>query len=134
MKKSFLMPPFKEAKSSFVAISIMFAAFFCSSQTKAQTIPIDSGEHYIGKTVKICDKVYGTHVSKGEKKVTSLNLGADFPLQKLTLVIFENDLSKLSYKPEIFLKDKNVCVTGKVMTYKEKPQIILNEPTQLTYE
>ena len=105
-----------------------------NSSLSAQTIPTDSVANYIGKTVKVCDKVYGTHVSKGEKKVTSLNLGADFPHQKLAVVIFEGDLSKFTYKPEIFLKDKYVCVTGKIMTYKEKPQIVLNDPANLTYE
>lgn len=105
-----------------------------NSSLSAQTIPTDSVANYIGKTVKVCDKVYGTHVSKGEKKVTSLNLGADFPNQKLTVVIFESDLAKFSYQPAIFLKDKNVCVTGKIMTYKEKPQIVLNDPANLTYE
>ena len=122
-------------------LKIIFACLFvgtfiCVNATKitAQTIPIDSVSNYIGKTVKVCDKVYGTHVSKGEKKTTSLNLGANFPNQKLTVVIFEGDLSKFSYKPEIFLKDKNVCVTGKIITYKDKPEIILNDPANLTYE
>lgn len=127
----------KTSKNSTPTFACLFVGIVLSlntSKTIAQTIPTDSVINYIGKTVKVCDKVYGTHVSKGEKKVTSLNLGADFPSQKLTVVIFESDLSKFSYKPEIFLKDKNVCVTGKVMTYKEKPQIIVNEPAELTYE
>ena len=122
-------------------LKIIFACLFvgtfiCVNATKitAQTIPIDSVSNYIGKTVKVCDKVYGTHVSKGEKKTTSLNLGANFPNQKLTVVIFEGDLSMFSYKPEIFLKDKNVCVTGKIITYKDKPEIILHDPANLTYE
>lgn len=124
----------KYSKSTFVCLFVSILLSVSSAKTIAQTIPTDSVINYIGKTVKVCDKVYGTHVSKGEKKVTSLNLGADFPSQKLSVVIFESDLSKFSYKPEIFLKDKNVCVTGKVMTYKEKPQIILNDPANLTYE
>lgn len=127
----------KTSKNLNAIIACLFVGtFICVSVTKtnAQTIPTDSVSNYIGKTVKVCDKVYGTHVSKGEKKVTSLNLGADFPHQKVAVVIFESDLSKFSYKPEIFLKDKNVCVTGKVITYKEKPQIVLNDPANLTYE
>lgn len=127
----------KTSKNLNAIITCLFVGtFICVSATKtnAQTIPTDSVSNYIGKTVKVCDKVYGTHVSKGEKKVTSLNLGADFPHQKVAVVIFESDLSKFTYKPEIFLKDKNVCVTGKVITYKEKPQIVLNDPANLTYE
>jgi hypothetical protein len=124
----------KKLKTTFACLFVSILLAGTSSKTLAQTISTDSVANYIGKTVKVCDKVYGTHVSKGEKKVTSLNLGADYPSQKLTVVIFESDLSKFSYKPEIFLKDKNVCVKGKVMTYKEKPQIIVNDPANLTYE
>jgi hypothetical protein len=124
----------KKSTSAFACLFVGIALSLSTTKTVAQTIPTDSVMNYIGKTVKVCDKVYGTHVSKGEKKVTSLNLGADFPHQKMSIVIFENALPKFSYKPEIFLKDKNVCVTGKVMTYKDKPQIIVNEPAELTYE
>jgi micrococcal nuclease len=127
----------KTSKNSISVIACLFVGIVLSlntTKTIAQTIPTDSVINYIGKTVKVCDKVYGTHVSKGEKKVTSLNLGADFPSQKLTVVIFESDLAKFSYTPTVLLKDKNVCVTGKIMTYKEKPQIVLNDPANLTYE
>ena len=106
----------KTSKNSTPTFACLFVGIVLSlntTKTIAQTIPTDSVMNYIGKTVKVCDKVYGTHVSKGEKKVTSLNLGADFPSQKLTVVIFESDLSKFSYKPEIFLKDKNVGIIAK---------------------
>jgi hypothetical protein len=124
----------KILKTVWACLCVSMLTAVTTTKTIAQTIPTDSVTNYIGKNVKVCDKVYGTHVSKGEKKVTSLNLGADFPHQKLTVVIFESDLSKFSYKPEILLKDKNVCVTGKIITYKEKPQIILSDPANLTYE
>ena len=127
----------KTSKNSTSVIACLFVGIALSlntNKTIAQTIPTDSVVNYIGKTVKVCDKVYGTHVSKGEKKVSSLNLGADFPNQKLTVVIFESDLTKFTYTPTVLLKDKNVCVTGKIMTYKEKPQIVLNDPANLTYE
>ena len=55
-------------------------------------ISIDSVSSYIGKTVKVCDKVEGTFITKGDKPVTYLNLGADFPNTKLTIVIFQKDL------------------------------------------
>lgn len=127
----------KTSKNLNTFIACLFAGIvlsITSEKSLAQTIPTDSVENYIGKTVKVCDKVFGTHVSKGEKKTTSLNLGADFPNQKLTVVIFESDLPKFSYTPALLLKDKNVCVTGKLMTYKGKPEIIVNDPANLTYE
>jgi hypothetical protein len=38
---------------------------------------------------------------------------------------------KLGYAPEQQLKDKNVCVLGKVVLYKDKPEIIVYSISQL---
>ncbi len=53
-------------------VTFLFLSQFLSAQTQ---ISIDSVSAYIGKTVKVCDKVAGTFVTKGDKPVTYLNLG-----------------------------------------------------------
>lgn len=110
----------------------IFISIFISLHSKGQTqISIDSVSAYIGKTVKVCDKVAGTFVTKGEKPVTYLNLGADFPNNKLTIVIFQKDLINFPLTPSDHYKGMNVCVTGEIGTYKEKVQIIANKPEQI---
>jgi len=91
------------------------------SQTQ---IPIDSVSAYIGQHVKVCDKVAGTFVTKGEKPVTYLNLGADYPNNKLTIVIFQKDLPNFPISSSDYYKNQNVCVTGMAAEYKGKPQIV----------
>jgi DNA/RNA endonuclease YhcR with UshA esterase domain len=117
-------------------ISVLFAGYINSNASKAvaQNVSVDSVQYYIGKTITVCDKVYGTHVTKSAKSATYLNLGANYPNNKLTVVIFEKDLPSFGYVPSIFLKDKNVCVTGKVLLYKDKPEIIVNDSKSITYE
>lgn len=107
--------------------SILFPNFL-AVQTQ---IPIDSVSSYIGKIVKVGDKVYGTHVTKGYKPVTYLNLGADYPNNKLTIVIFQKDLTNFPFTPFDHYKGMNVCVTGEVGTYKEKVQIIVYKQEQI---
>jgi DNA/RNA endonuclease YhcR with UshA esterase domain len=34
--------------------------------------------------------------------------------------------------PETSLRGKRVCVTGQIRDYRGKPEIILNDPSQLT--
>lgn len=85
-------------------------------------------EEYEGKTVRYCDKVYGTYQSD---KVALINLGADYPEQKMTIAIFQSDWNKFKYKPAKHLKGKNICVSGKVKMYKGKPEIIANSPNQI---
>jgi hypothetical protein len=114
-------------KSIFV-LAGLFTTTFLSAQTQ---ISIDSVSAYIGKTVKVCDKVAGTFVTKGDKPVTYLNLGADFPNSKLTIVIFQKDLPNFPITPSDHYKGLNVCVSGKVKKYKEKLEIIANGPEQI---
>ncbi|MBK9257680.1 MAG: hypothetical protein IPM42_19650 [Saprospiraceae bacterium] len=112
----------------FYFISFILFSNHISAQKE---ITIDSVSAYIGKTVKVCDKVAGTFVTKGEKPVTYLNLGADYPHTKLTIVIFQKDLPKFPFTPSDHYKGINVCVTGEIGTYKEKIQIIANKPEQI---
>ena len=39
--------------------------------------------------------------------------------------------AKMGYAPELQLKDKNVCVLGKVILFKEKPEIIVYNISQI---
>ncbi len=111
--------------------SILLLLLFSNILFSQPLIPIDSVSAYIGKTVKVCDKVAGTFVTKGEKPVTYLNLGADYPNSKLTIVIFQRDLINFPITPSDHYKGMNICVTGEVGTYKEKMQIIAKKPEQI---
>jgi exonuclease VII large subunit len=117
----------KPMLKSMLALAALFATTFLTAQTQ---ISIDSVSAYIGKTVKVCDKVAGTFVTKlvppkavGEKPVTYLNLGADYPNTKLTIVIFQKDLINFPFTPSDHYKGMNVCVTGEIGIYKERYRI-----------
>ncbi|HMR89984.1 MAG TPA: hypothetical protein PKD51_17600 [Saprospiraceae bacterium] len=105
----------------FIPIILFPSLSFTHSQ-----INIDSVSAYIGQTITVCDKVAGTYVTKGDKPVTYLNLGANFPNSKLTIVIFQKDLTNFPFIPSDHYKGKNVCVTGKVKKYKEKIEVIVS--------
>ena len=100
----------------------------------AQTVSLDSLTNYVGKTVTVCSKVQSAYVAKGEKKTTYLSFGAAYPNATFTGVIFEDHLLKFKYTPSEYLKDKNICITGVVSIYKEKPQIIILSEEQIKVE
>ncbi|HMR90625.1 MAG TPA: hypothetical protein PKD51_20835 [Saprospiraceae bacterium] len=114
-----------------IFISILGLLFFSKVLFSQPQIPIDSVSSYVSKVVKVCDKVAGIFVTKGEKPVTYLSLGADYPNTKLTIVIFQKDLINFPYPPADHYKGQNVCVTGEVGVYKERYQIISNKPEQI---
>lgn len=100
----------------------------------SQTVPLDSVQFYIGKTITVCSKVQSTFVTKGEKKTTYINFGKPYPNTTFTAVIFASDSSNFKYIPSEYLKAKTVCITGKVVLYKDKPQMIIKKEEQIRIE
>jgi len=80
---------------------------------------IDSQAVVVGKVVE----VYTTD------KLVRLNLGKPFPQQIFTAVIFADKTNQFSELDK--LKGKTIEVSGKIILYREKPQIILNSTNQL---
>lgn len=62
-----------------------------------------------------------------------MNFGKQFPNHAFTLVIFKNVLSKFSYDP-LTLKKKKICVTGNVALYKGKPQLVIENESQIVLQ
>ena len=114
---------------------ILFLMSICLWQISfSQTVPLDSVQFYEGKTITVCSKVQSTFLTKGEKKTTYINFGKPYPNTTFTAVIFEGDLSKFKYTPSEYLKDKQVCLTGKISIYKDKPQMIVSSEEQIKVE
>ena len=94
-------------------------------------ICIDSVSNYVGQKIKVCDKVTDTFQSKGDNKITYLNFGGKYPDHKFTVVIFPQDLINFPFVPIDQYKAKNVCITGNISLFKEKPQIIIKTSEQI---
>jgi|GEM_PF-398927 len=116
------------------ALFFITLSFILSSGLKAQTsekIDPEVLQQNIGQQVTYCDHVFDTYQGKSEKSPVMLNLGAKYPNQALTVVIFQRDLPNFKYNPLTDLKDEDICITGKVEVYREKLQIIANKETQI---
>jgi hypothetical protein len=100
----------------------------------SQSVPLDSVQFYVGKTITVCSKVQGSFVTKGKKKTTYINFGKPYPNNSFTAVIFASDSANFKYIPSEYLKEKTVCITGKVALYKDKPQMIIKKEEQISIE
>ncbi|MFC5282648.1 hypothetical protein [Pedobacter alpinus] len=98
--------------------------------SSTDSIPAKQASQHYNETVKI----YGT-VSGGrylEKSfITLLNVDGNFPNHALTIMIKDIDRKKFSYAPESFLKGKKIVVTGKLVEFKGKPEIIVSDVGQI---
>lgn len=82
----------------------------------------DAAKHY-NENVQCCAKVYGV---KALENLTLLNLGAAYPDQPLTVVL--RDAAR-GIGPG--LDGKTICVTGTVVSYRDKPEIVVTDPKQI---
>ena len=113
---------------------ILFISICVTQISFSQTVPLDSVTNYEGKTITVCSKVQSTFLTKGDKKTTYINFGNPYPNTTFTVVIFEGDLPNFKNTPSEYLKDKSVCITGKVKIYKGKPEMIVNKEEQIKVE
>jgi len=96
------------------------------------TITPDEAINHVGQKVTVCGKVFGgKYLEESNGKPTFINIGAAFPNSPFTVVIFNDDRINFDYKPEEFLNNKQICVTGTVKEYKGKAEIIVSKESQI---
>ncbi len=115
-------------KKIYILLSVLVASHVASAQTFT---PEEAAKH-VGDSIKVCGKIFGGRffeTSNGSP--TLLNMGAAFPASPLTIMIPGTVRGKLGYVPEADLKDKNICVRGRVVLFKDRPEIIVYDISQL---
>lgn len=86
-------------------------------------VDIKMVQQFVGKTIYVTAKVYS---SKNIGSMILVNLGAAYPNQLLTLAV-KGDAKAVAAN----LDGKTLTVTGQVIDYKGKPEIIVTDPNQL---
>ena len=82
---------------------------------------------------KICGYVASTHYSiRTTGRPTFLNLGHPYPKEEFTIVIWGSDRNRFLAAPEVFYRGKKICVTGRIVEYRGKPEIVVHDPSQIT--
>jgi hypothetical protein len=98
----------------------------------ANTLTADEAKNHIGETATVCGVVSGTHYAASSKgSPTFVNVGAPYPNQPFTILIWGEDLAKFSPKPSTW-DGKRVCATGQITSYQGKPEIVAKAPVQIT--
>ncbi|NNF05499.1 MAG: peptidoglycan-binding protein [Candidatus Eisenbacteria bacterium] len=119
---------------------LLVVAIFLSLPTRAPAQESDVTEsilttevgHFIGQTVTVCGPVAGTaYFSRLRGEPTFINFDRQYPEQSFTVVIWGRSLGEFEVPPDKLYADKQLCVTGRIETYKGKPQIIVTSPDQI---
>src|ERR1700746_3846046 len=111
----------KSAYSLVTAFALLLVAFCTSAQTNKITAAED--KNHVGETRTVCGKVASTHfASKSKGEPTFLNLDEPYPKEVFTILIWGSDRARFG-APETKYKDARVCVTGKITSYRGKPEV-----------
>lgn len=110
-----------------VGVFVVLGACAASAQT---VITAKDAAKHIGDSVTVTDKVFGGKLFT-PSNMTLLDIGGYNPNQLLTIMIAGADRGKFKGQPEVDYKGKEVTVTGKLILYKNKPEIVINDPKQL---
>lgn len=108
---------------------------FAGMAAAQQEIKIEELDKHIGDSVTVCTKIYGgIFLDRSKGTPTLLNAGANYPNAPLTVFIGAEARKLFKEAPEVFYKGKQVCITGKIILYKEKPEIMLYEEKQIVVQ
>jgi hypothetical protein len=102
-----------------------YSTFEHNYKPVATVSPLEAGD-YLGKEITVKGFVADVYQSE---KVAYLNFVQKFPNNPFTAVIFASRFS--SFKDIGKYEMQDVEVTGRVSTFKGKPQIILDGPSQI---
>ncbi|WP_394145697.1 hypothetical protein [Vibrio atypicus] len=106
---------------------VVILSFVSLSSNAEPKIEAFKAPFYVGETVMACGNV--SQVSQG-KKAKYINLNKKYPNQELTLLIWNNHVSKFTQRfGELDkLENSRVCARGKITEYKNSLQIKLSNP------
>jgi hypothetical protein len=88
-------------------------------------------KNHVGETATVCGRVASAHFAEKTKGLpTFMNLDMPYPKQIFTIVIWGTDRAKFG-KPESTYRDRNVCVSGKITSHRDIPEIVITTPGQI---
>lgn len=113
-------------------IATIIALLLCITDFSQESIKLEDINQHIGDSVTVCGKVYSArYMENARNKPTFLNMGAAYPNQALTVVIWADVRKQFEDKPEVLFANKEICITGKLELYKDKPQIVIDKPKKI---
>jgi len=116
---------------NYISLLFLFPMYLLAQSE--QPIEVKEAYKYIGETKIVCGRIVSTkYLKRSSGGPIFLNFGRDYPNQQMTGVIWYGRYSNyFSYKPDKFLKRKNVCVKGNISDYEGRTQMEIRTEKQI---
>ena len=103
----------------------------------AVTVTLTDVMGEVGHTARVCGVVawatYEVNFRAHPTFVTMVDPDQPNALHALTAVIFGDDRAKFGGAPEASLEGQRICVTGFVSFFRQRPEMILTHPSQVSF-
>jgi hypothetical protein len=96
----------------------------------ADPIPSSQAKDHVGATATVCGKVADARHLESASGPTFLNFDKPYPDHTFTAFIAGENRAKFG-TPEKEFAEKDVCVTGAIVLFNGKPEIVLTDPAQI---
>ena len=121
--------------SAKVAIASTALSLWAFSAGAVTVTPTDAMGQ-VGHTAKVCgvvaSAVYEANSRAHPTFLTLLNADHPDAGRAMTAVIYGTDRAKFG-TPEVALQGQRLCVTGFVSFFRQRPEMILSDPRQLSF-
>jgi DNA/RNA endonuclease YhcR with UshA esterase domain len=99
------------------------------------TILSAESQQHIGETATVCGLVASARYFESPDGTRSyLNFDRPYPNQTFAVVIEGPNRAKFKKPPEVLFNGKTVCVTGAIIEYRGKPEIVVENPSQIVIQ
>ena len=120
----------KTKKFLFIISTFLFISWSHEGHRSAKTALVKSPTL---KDTSVCDKMFGGKFLESSQ-ITLLNLGGNYPNQKITIVIKGADRNKFKTPRETLFAGKTICVKGRIQIYRGRPEILVSDPQQIVIQ
>ena len=96
-------------------------------------IPHTAAIQNVGKLRTVCGKVQSTYINsnKASQRIY-LNMGREYPNHTFTgLIWYSSNKDNFDGRPDRKYKKKNICISGVISIFNEKPQIQIDFENQI---
>jgi DNA/RNA endonuclease YhcR with UshA esterase domain len=98
-------------------------------------IPSAESQQHIGETATVCGLIASARYFESPDGAHSyLNFDRPYPNQTFTVMIEGPNRAKFKSPPETLFNQKTVCVTGPIVEYRGKPEIVVENPSQIVIQ
>lgn len=127
----------KRLKIAMRALGIRLGVFILALTITAnvqKAISAIEARNHIGQRATVCGNVASAHYAASSRgNPTFINLDKPYPNQVFTVLIWGSDRPRFG-QPDQSLRGKHVCITGTIGSYRGTPEIIAQNPNEISVQ